>query len=224
MPEIEEILHRWKDTLCGNVSVGGVLARNPVAHKWKATHRSLVLRESVSWRTHDLLTQAQLLYEAGHILGSRILIRSALESVATLIYLNQLTSQVLTGALDFKTFEQKTSTLLLGSRDSSTKHTSMSIVSVLEKCEKKYNGITGIYATLSECAHPNFEGICFGYSDVDFECKETNFSNKWASMWADTHESLVKLVCTAFETEYNHVWKLQMEGLEAWLTTHDAEL
>ena len=224
MSETEQILRRWKDSLCANISVGGMLARNPIAHKWKATYRSLVLRESVSWRTHDLLTQAQMLYEAGHVLGSRILIRGALESVATLIYLNQLTARVLAGTLDFHTFEQMTRKLLLGSRDGSTKHMSMNIVSVLEQCEKKYDGITSMYATLSECAHPNYEGICFGYSEVDYERNETNFSNKWASMWADRHESLVKLVCAVFETEYNDVWKSQMEKLEAWLTMHDAEL
>jgi len=224
MSEIEHILDRWKNSLCTNTSLGGMLARNPIAHKWTSTYRSLILRESVSWRTHDLLTQAQFLYESGHILGSRILIRGGLESGSTLIYLNQLTARVLAGNLDFHTFDQKTRTLLLGSRDGSTKHMSMNIVSVLKQCERKYTGISSVYAALSECAHPNFEGICFGYSDVDYERNETNFSNKWESMWADRHESLVKLVCAVFKTEYNDVWKSQMEGLETWLIEHDAEL
>ncbi len=201
-----------------------MLARNPTAHKWKETYRSLVLRETVFWRTHDLLTQAHLLFQAKHILGSRILIRSALESTAMLIYLNQLTAQLLSGSADFETFESKTRKLLLGSRDGSTKHDSMNIVTVLEHCERKYEGLTNVYAALSECAHPNYEGVCFGYSDVDRERHETHFSNKWEAMWADKHDSLIKLVCTVFETEYNNVWAPQLEKLEAWLVEHDAEL
>ena len=43
-------------------------------------------------------------------------------------------------------------------------------------------------------------------------------------MWADKHESLVKLVCVVFDSEYNDVWELQIEALEAWLVKHDATL
>jgi hypothetical protein len=224
MSEIELILLRWKQSLCDSVSAGGQFARNPTAHKWKATYRSLVLRETVFWRTHDLLTQAHLLFTSKHILGSRILIRSALESTATLIHLNQLTAKVLAGKLDFHAFDDKTRKLMLGSRDGTTKHTSLNIATVLEHCDKKYKGISGIYATLSECAHPNFEGVCFGYSEINYERHETHFLNKWEAMWADRHESLVKMICAVFETEYNNVWAPQLEELEAWLTEHDAEL
>lgn len=224
MTDIESILSRWKASLCPNVSVGGMLARNRTAHKWKATYRSLVLRETVFWRTHDLLTQAHHLYEARHILGSRILIRSALESVAILIHLNRITEQLLSGRLSFPQFEDKTKKLLLGSRDGSTKHSSINIVSILQHCEKRYTGIGNVYAILSECAHPNYEGVCFGYSDVDAERHETVFSNKWGEMWADKHESLVSLVAMVFENEYNEIWAPQLDKLEAWLTEHDSEL
>lgn len=224
MSEIEQILQRWQESLCPSVSVAGMVSRNPTAHKWKATYRSLVLRETVFWRTYDLITQAHLLFQSKHILGSRILIRSALESTAMLIYLNQVTSQLLSGSTDFETFELKTRRLLLGSRDGTTNHDSMNILTVLEQCERKYKGLTKIYEVLSECAHPNYEGVCFGYSDVDRELHETHFSNKWEAMWADKHDSLVKIVCTVFEDEYNNVWATQFKKLEAWLVEHDAKL
>ncbi len=224
MTEIDELLLRWQASLCKQVSPGGLLARSPTAHKWKATYRSLVLRECVFWRTHNLLTQAHVLFKSGHILGSRILLRSALESVATLIYLNQMTERVLERTLDFHTYSAKTSQLLLGSRNQSTKHTSINIVTVLEQCDKKYPGVASVYATLSESAHPSYEGVCFGYSRVDFDRDETSFSNNWSAMWADRHESLVKLIATVFEHEYNDVWTPQIERLEAWLVEHDVEL
>lgn len=224
MTEIEQTLERWKASRCQQVSVAGLLARSSVAHKWKATLRSITVRECVFWRVHDLLNQAHLLHQSKHTLGSRILIRSALESVATLIHLNQLTAQVLDGALNFHVFDQKTRNLLLGSRDGSTKHKSINIVTVLSHCEKKYKGISDIYATLSECAHPNYEGICIGYSEVNHERYETNFSNRWADMWSDRHEPLMKLISAVFESEYNEVWPALLGKLEQWLEKNDQEL
>jgi hypothetical protein len=224
MAEIAATLERWNASLCRQVSLPSLLARNPVAHKWKATLRSLTLRECVFWRVHDLLTQAHVLHQAEHTLGSRILIRSALESVAALIHLNQLTSQVLDGTLNFHVFDVKTRSLLLGSRDGSTKHTSINIVTVLSHCEKKYKGVSSIYATLSECAHPNYEGICIGYSEVDHDRYETNFSNRWAELWADRHERLAALVAAVFETEYGEVWPDLFNQLEKWIEDNDADL
>lgn len=224
MGDIAATLDRWKESLSPQVSLAALFSRNPIAHKWKATLRSVTLRECVFWRVHDLLTQAHLLHREKHTLGSRILIRSALESAATLIHLNQLTVQVLDGILDFHDFDLRTRNLLLGSRNGSTKHTSINIVTVLSHCERRYKGVSGIYATLSECAHPSYEGICIGYSQVDLERFETNFSNRWSELWADRHDRLVELVAAVFEKEYNDVWPDLFNKLEAWIEAHDAEL
>lgn len=224
MFEINKQLLNWNNSLCDKIALPDVFARNPTAYKWKAFYRSAILREAVFWRTHDLLAQAHALFEVGHVLGSRILIRSAIESIASLIYLNQLIEKVLAGKLNFHKFSNKTSRLLLGSKDKSTKHNTIHIMDVLEQCEKKYPGITKMYATLSESAHPNFEGVCFGYSRVDYVKDETNFSNFWASMWADRHLSLMKLCMTTFESQYNDEWTSQNEKLEEWVTTNDAML
>lgn len=221
MDEINLHLSRWQELLCEKISLAEVFARNPTAYKWKALHRSIRLREAVFWRVHDLLTQAHLLFEGGHILGARILIRSAIESIATLICLNALTKKVLAGTLNFHKFSYETSTLLLGSRDKSTKHNAVNILSILKQCEKKYPGITDIYSTLSESAHPNFEGICFGYSRVDYETDETNFSNCWGSMWGDRHHALMQLCIKLFESEYNQEWTSQFKRLEIWVTEND---
>lgn len=224
MHEIEQDLLRWQNSLCQNVSIGSLYARNPVAHKWKATYRCLVLREAVFWRTHDLLVQAHSLYQAKHVLGSRILLRSALESIAVLIYLNRLIAQVLDGSLSFHEFSEKTSTLLLGSRNKTTKHQAISILTVLDKCDKKYPGIVGMYNDLSESAHPNFEGACYGYSRIDYEKYETSFSNNWSEMWGDQHKPLMTLCMMVFEAEYNQVWASQLECLEVWLVANDEKL
>lgn len=224
MNEIVQILNHWQENLCVNIRIGGLLSRNSIAYKWKAPYRNWLIRECVSWRTHDLLSQAQLLFEKNHILGSRILIRCAIETVAILVYLNLKTEQVLTEVLNFHEYSIITSQLLLGSRNHSTKHSSINILSVLKQSDKKYPGIINAYDTLSENAHPNYEGICFGYSSVDFENHEENFSNKWLYMWSNKHEPLMKLVLYIFKTEYDEIWSELIKKLEHWIETNDKKL
>ena len=120
MRPIDTSLAEWKQALCTSLDLAGLSARNEVAHKWKAPYRSLALREGTAWRTQDLLSQSLILHDMDHLLGARILLRSAFETVAVLVYLNQLTRKVLLGELDFHEFSAKTQSLLLGSRDGLT--------------------------------------------------------------------------------------------------------
>lgn len=221
---VEQALAEWKASLCQQIDVGRLFARSPIAHKWKAPFRSLMLRESVCWRLHDLLTQSHALHQAGHLLGARILLRSSFETVAILIYLNQMTSKVLAGTLTFHTFSEKTTQLLLGSKDQSTKHAAINIVTVLGHCDRRYPGIVQWYSDLSESVHPNYEGICVGYSKADRENYVTTFSNRWAKLYGGTHLDGIRACMVLFDTEYNEVWKAQMEDLELWIEANDAAL
>lgn len=221
---VEQGLARLKASLLSRFDVGELLARNPTAHKWKATFRSLLLREAVFWRLHDLLEQSYALHEQTHILGARILLRSAVETLAILVYLNQLTERVVNGGLNFHTFSDKTATLLLGSRNESTRYTSLNINTILSQCAKRYDFIGKFYADLSECAHPNHEGLIMGYSKPDRENLIENFSNRWVSLYGNSHEHWMRLVIFMFDQEYNVVWEREFTKLEDWLVAHDAEL
>lgn len=218
------ILERWKTSLPSKVTVGSCASKNPTAYKWKAPYRSLVLRETLFWRTYDLLNQAQKLHEQQQTLGSRLLLRGGLESVAVLAYLNQCTRAVFDGTATFEQYEDKTRVLLLGSRDKSTKHQSINVLTLLTHVDGTYPGVLSVYNMLSEAAHPNFEGVCFGYSEINYECHETLFAIKLYDMWGDRHDSLFALVAMVFEHEYNSVWAPQQEQLEAWLVAHDKDL
>ena len=224
MRPIDQSLAAWKTSQCRQLDGGGLYSRNSIAHKWKAPFRSLTLRETVGWRTQDLLEQSLFLYDHAHLLGARILLRSAFETVAILIYLNQITRKVLAGTLDFHDFSEKTSTLLLGSRDNSTNHKSLSIVTILGKCNSRYSGIEELYAMLSESAHPNHEGTCIGYSSLDTDNHVTTFSNRWKSMYAGKHIDFIKLCTTTFYNEYNVEWPDAFEKLEAWIEANDEQL
>jgi hypothetical protein len=224
MNAVEQNLAKWKGALLSSIPVGGLLSRNPVAYKWKAPFRVWMLREAVFWRLHDLMTQSYALHQQGHGLGARILLRSSFESLAMLIYLNQLMQQVLDGKLSFHTFGQKTSALLLGSRDGSTEHQSINIVTILQKCDKHYPDIEKLYAILSESAHPNYEGMVAGYSKIDHDEYATHFSNRWMELYGDRHVGAMEMCMSTFHHEYNDVWPALMKKLEGWIETNDVEL
>ena len=224
LAHIKKTLAAWGAGLLKSLPIAGLLARSEIAHKWKSLFRSMSLREAVAWRAHDLLSQSILLYETSNVLGARILLRSAFESVAILIYLNQLTRKVLAGTLNFHEWSEKTSVLLLGSRDKSTPHSAINILSILQKCDQRYPGIVELYMKLSESAHPNYEGTSVGYSDIDHKNYVTKFSNKWERMYRRTHLDGVELCMITFEMEYNAEWQDAFEKLEKWIIENDAVL
>ncbi|WP_036001962.1 hypothetical protein [Paraburkholderia caribensis] len=224
MDTIEQALAGWRRSLLARFEVGGLYSRNPTAHKWKAPFRSLMLREVVFWRLHDLLTQSYTLHQQGHGLGARILLRSGVETLSILIYLNKLTEDVLNGILPFHEFSKKTSSLLLGSRNGMTSLSSINIVTVLEKCDKLYPGLMAMYADLCESAHPNYEGMCMGYSHIDYEEHVIEFSNHWTEMYDSRHLESMRLCMMTFDEEYNQTWPKLFERLEAWIEKNDVEL
>lgn len=224
MNAVEQNLANWKQSLLQSIPVGGLLSRNPVAYKWKALFRVWMLREAVFWRLHDLMTQSYALHQQGHGLGARILLRSGFESLATLIYLNQLIQQVLDGKLNFHVFGEKTTTLLLGSRNNENGPRSLNVVTVLEKCDMRYAGLMKLYSDLSESAHPSYEGLCMGYSKIDHDEYETNFSNRWMELYGDRHLGSMELCMGTFYHEYNDVWPALMEKMEGWIEANDALL
>lgn len=219
--DISMLLAKWGEQFPREVSVGGMLARNPTAHKWRSLYRSLVLREAVGMRLHDLLTQAHLLFQSSSVVGSRILIRSALETLAVLIHLNQITRSVLDGSCDFHIFQEKTLKLLLGSRDTSTQHHAINVLTVFDHSAKRYPDIRAMYDELSETAHPNFKGVGLGYVEINMDLHTAHFSKQKATAWNDEHFKLMEFVMRGFETEYSIVWKEQIEALELWLVEHD---
>lgn len=224
MNAVEQNLANWKDSLLSSIPVGGLLSRNPVAYKWKATFRVWMLREAVFWRLNDLMTQSYALHQQGHGLGARILLRSGFETLAVLIYLNHTMRQVLDGKLDFHLFSRETSALLLGSRDGSTSHVAVNVLKMLDKGDKRYPGLRGLYDILCESAHPNYEGMVAGYSKIDHSEYETHFSNRWMELYGDRHLGSMDLCMSTFHHEYNDVWPALMEKLESWIEANDTDL
>lgn len=221
MDDLDGNIRRWKESLCKEISLAGLYNRSPTAHKWKALHRSIIIRESLFWRLTDLMEQAKLLIDHHHVLGARILIRSGLETVAVLIYLNQKTHQVLQEGTSFHDFSDITANLLLGSKDGSTPRSSINILTILENSEGQYPGILKMHQMLSESAHPNWEGIALGYYEIDHEEFVTNFRNKWGEITGKQQTDLILLCMDIFENEYQDIWPRLFKEMEKWIEEKD---
>lgn len=224
MTDFSAVLQAFKSTLCNQVDLGGLFARNSTAYKWKAPWRALLLREAVAWRLQDLLEQSLALSGAGHLLGARILLRSAFETLAMLIYLNRSMRSVVAGNLDFHVFSEKTSRLLLGSRDKTTTIESISILTVLDGANKRYPGLSDWYAALSESTHPNYEGMLVAYSCADTQNHVTTFRNRWNDLYEKNHESALDACFEVFLHEYDDESSSALEALETWIEKNDSNL
>ena len=224
MNEVEQNLANWGASLSTGIPVGGLLARSDTVYKWKSLYRVWMLRELAFWREHDLMVQSYALHQQGHGLGARILLRSGFETFATLTYLNLLMRQVLDGTLEFHRFGEKTEVLLFGSRNNEGMPPAINIVTVLEKSDKRYPGLSRLYAHLSESAHPNYEGLMGGYSTTNHDEYETTFSNRWMELHSDRHLQYMMICMETFHHEYDAVWPSLMECFENWVEANDAML
>lgn len=224
MATIEEALLGYQNSLCKELDIIALRERNPVAHKWKVTYQSMCLRETVAWRFVDIMSQSWFLHQNESPLGARILLRSAFETLAILIYLNQLTIKLVSGNIKFNIFQEKIVNLLAGCRDGTTEIKSTNIVTILGKCETKYEGLEKMYAWLSESAHPNYEGMRLAYSETDPENMVTTFKNRTKFLYFEQHFHGTLMALNIFEHEYNEEWCSSFEKLEKWLVSNDQTL
>ena len=222
--DVEAALDAWGKSLCPEIAIDSLRERSEVAQKWKAMFRSITLRETLLYRAHDLLTQSLKLHQQTHTLGARILLRSAFETVAVLIYLNLMTDKVLNGELSFHEFGSKCVMLLAGSKNDSTGIDNVNIMTCLKHADKKYEGILKIFATLSETAHPSFEGMMRGYVKIDHDEMVASFSNRWHERYGEDHLQIMERCMEMLGYEYDLEWPKLYEQLERWLEANDEML
>ncbi|MEX2500579.1 MAG: hypothetical protein WD397_17070 [Wenzhouxiangellaceae bacterium] len=217
MNEYVEALEKWESTLCKEVDMASLFSRNPEAHKWKLLHRIYMLRELVAWRFVDLLKQATFLACEEMYIGSRILLRASIETLALLIYSSQKMDSVVKTGQGFHELSDATSKLLLGSRNEMTKHQSINILTIVKKADKKYAGIFKMYGDLSETTHPNWQGMSATYSIVDSENYKTELRNNSKDLFVGEQKPIMNYIMAIFESEYNRAWPASYNAFESWV-------
>ena len=195
-----------------DLDLAGLHSRNPVAHKWKAPMRCWVLRECVARRSRELLLQALELEIGGHLLASRILARSAIETLAVLAYSNYSMTQVAAGALDFKEFSLRTQVLLAGSKNRTTPYEAVGILKMIDRLDNDFAGVRNIYDHLSEYVHPNYEGLAKAYSQPVRSEDRIVFLSNMRPVVDDTIPAIVKICTHILTTNYNERFELPPEN------------
>jgi len=221
--DIEKKLQNYKKSLSKKIDLASLLSRSKIAHKWELTYRLIVLREAIFWRFVDISTQAYNIGINGMIVGSRILVRSALETVCLIIYMNKKMRSVIEGKMTFDDFENITTRLLLGAKNIDKMPDPVNVMKLIEDGESKYLGIKKIYDDLSETTHPNYCGVCDGYAKTNQQKYETEFGIYWEERYGKQHEFAIEVCLQIFEEEYNE-WKKRYEQLEKWLEKNDNKL
>ena len=224
LEELQEKIEQLQTQLCKEISVGGLYARNAGAHKWKCTYRHLLLRELVSWRFLDLLSNALLLEANNHVVGARVLIRAAIETFSILTYSIEKIETIMAGQASFHEFDQTSYDLIRGSRNDATDITAVNTLTILKKASKIYPLLHIMYDDLSETAHPNWDGMDFSYSNASNE-KMTNTFGFFAGERFKTSQIVtIGILLEFFELEYNERWHSSFEHFEQWLLTHNSYL
>lgn len=224
MEEIQLILNNWKKDRLDKIEIGSLYSRNKIVHKWKSPFRYLVIRELVFWRLIDLLEDIVSLLKDSKVLGARLLLRGAFETLGIIIYINQKVHSLINSDIDFRHFNEITTRLVLGTKSNFSTVESVNVLTVLEKCDKRYPGILDIYEDLSESSHPNFEGMSLGYSEIDQQEYITYFKNRWPELYMKDMKHLIMTCIHTFEYEYNNEFPTLFDSLEKWIEQHDTKL
>lgn len=224
LDQLEQAIVGYEESLCPEIDAGGLFARSHTAHKWKATYRTIVLRELVSWRFIDLIRQSLLLEKNNHFIGSRVLIRSAIETLALLISSVRKMENIVRTGQGFHEYSRKTVNLLLGSKASDCTHDAVNVMTVIELASKKHPELLDAYETLSETAHPNFDGLSWAYSRVTDQGMHTKFGVYSAKIYQRLQVPIITMLFGIFESEYNESWPAAFDRFERWIEENDEKL
>ncbi|QNH14823.1 hypothetical protein HEP75_04296 [Xanthomonas sp. SI] len=225
MHSIRQRVANWTASLPAEVDAGSLYARCPIAHKWKATFRILLVREASLWRMADLGAAFVDLVDSSKYLSARIILRSACETSALLAYLNKKLHDVVSGQVDFEAFNELTKQLLLGGKNEDY-FPPVNVLTALTHFAKDHPTILEIYNRLSEDAHPNAAGMIYGFSTSQPDIFLTSFSNRFSATdpLKNHTVSSADLLFLCYEQQYNEIWPQRFEALEQWLRDNDQRL
>jgi hypothetical protein len=217
-------IQAYQQSMCHSLDIRSLWQRNKIAHKWKVTFGVYVIRETTFWRFVDIAKQAYEMGNSNSIVGARILTRAAIETIATLVYINTKMEEVVSGKILFDDFCESINKVYMGSRTDRKLPETINVLTMVCIMEKKHKGILQIFKDLCETAHPSFIGLTDGYTRINTKEYITSFGNYWLDKYGHQHETALLLCMQIFELEYNDTWIKNFEALENWLVDNDLAL
>jgi hypothetical protein len=221
--EVVEILDRWRASLSHEIPVAALLARCPIAYKWKAPFRCVVVREALLRRILALGESIVVLTNQKHHVGARILLRGAVEATALLEYIVQRMDALIKGSIEWEKFDELTMRLIVGRRDFGDVE-AVQILNAVRDAEKTYPGLKEIHDRLSETVHPNYDGVVGSFVKMDHEEHVAHLGDFAEERFGRVLVPYAGYTLTAFQDSYNNRWVVAIERLEQWLRDNDDRL
>lgn len=157
---IKELLDRVK-TL--QVDTFDAIEKKPGA---KLNRMVALWKSMLAFRLADIADASLNLIEEDRLVCGNILTRSALETAAAIHVLGKRTSAAKDHS-DYDELLQFLQRALFGSRDESSEHDALNVLTMIDHLDKEISVARDQYDHLSEYAHPNLKGGLMAYSSID---------------------------------------------------------
>jgi len=156
----------------------------------------ITLRAGLLHRAYDLATAAHRSSSEDNVVSGNILTRAILETVAVTAYLSKIIKTYIK-THDIEVLNTKLMRLLFGSQsDEACKP--INIMECIRLVDKEIDGFMTYYEILSAFSHPNFNGTCGFYGELNGN-KPTLFSSIPNDI--EKHKSdTINLICLALDT------------------------
>lgn len=140
----------------------------------KLVRLSVVFRQALLHRMVDLASAAISMFRESRLIPGCALTRSLYETVAQLHYFYKK----LAAAVETEQLEEITNHVVRGSwgsKDGSTKHEAIQILTAIKHFNKEFPGVEAEYFHLCEYAHPNMKGGIGTYTRIELATYDVEF-------------------------------------------------
>jgi len=134
----------------------------------KLPYKAGSFREVLIHRVSDLADVSIQILVAGNLVPAFVMVRSVVETTAMMYWLHEKSKEFL-GKRDENAFDEFLMKGMLGSKDGTTGQTSYNILTAIDRLNKEFDGIRGMYDRLCEFTHPNWSGVMGSYSVIEKE-------------------------------------------------------
>ena len=143
----------------------------------KIPFKILVLRETLACRVFDLASVALQLYDAGKIIPAFIMSRAVVETTSLMFSLHKHVA-VFNEDHNVNKLNEFLVKAMMGSRNDCTPIDNENILKSIDRVDKEFKGLRGMYEALCEFTHPNWSGVLGAYGSIDQENCRLILGNK----------------------------------------------
>jgi hypothetical protein len=179
---------RWEDVECFNACLERLLSRRkseidvrgPLIES-KTAWKCAVLQQAFLYRVTLLALGCADAWNAGNIVCSMLAARALLETIVLCNFIRD-EAEKFAAAGDIEAIETLANQQLFSTKDEGViaggfGHKAKSILTYVDKFEKKIPGIREHYEFISEWCHPNGSGHLFTYGEINKQNGTVRFSN-----------------------------------------------